>query len=89
MKGHWEVQSHSLLVVIVPMNPKCQGARAERKVQAAPPGCQEGCSRCQAQQGQPGAEVGGGACQPLDAVQTRAHEHNHLGSGRPELVLEI
>lgn len=83
MKGYWEVQSHSLLVVIVPMNPR--GAREPEQSAGCTPECQEDCSRCQAHQGQPGAEMGGEVC----AIQTRAHEHNHLGSERPELVPEI
>lgn len=65
MKGYWEVQSHSLLVVIVPMNPR--GAREPEQSAGCTPECQEDCSRCQAHQGQPGAEMGG-RCVPFKHV---------------------
>lgn len=92
MKGPWEVQSHSLPVVTVPHEPcralRCQGARAEHEVQAAPRSVRRIVPGAKLSRVSQGPRLGG-VCQPPDAVETRAHEHKHLGSGRLELVPEV
>lgn len=75
MKDCWEVQSHSLLVVIVPNEPSGAGELEGGMRPRLSPRMAQG--PLQAQQGQPGAKARGGDCQKQspDMAETRAHGH--------------